>query len=155
SSRPHHHRRPRHRRHPQPQKADAMNQRWGADSRHGWNEQVCDLLDATEIGRAAQQILDADTAPRRGPVTIITLPRWRWRNPGTATGRKGTTAGGNVLIPTRIEWDTPSPLLLLEPGTETEIGWQWRHHTDRSRGVTRLQARTGPEPSQDQDPPAE
>lgn len=75
--------------------------RFQPGARHGWIDEFCARIERTVWGDRATALLAApDELPERG--AVVTLPIWYWTVPGINVGRKGTTAGGKVLLPVRV-----------------------------------------------------
>lgn len=118
---------------------------FGAGDKHGWLDTMCSLLEKTILGQHAASILAApDLIP--DSAALAQLPVWWWTRPSSPVGRKGRSAdGGMLLLPVRINW-SPSPVLILAPGSEHRGRWSAVGLGRSGTGTTVLHA-GGPHPS--------
>lgn len=90
--------------------------------RHGWISTLCERLEKVAHGRAAEEMLAAGVDPGRR--AIVALPMWAWVPGGPAEGRKAVSAdGGNLLLPLRVHWSSPSLLVDVPAAQSTTFAW--------------------------------
>ncbi len=91
-------------------------------ARHGYSSDICDRLERISWGARASEILDSRA--KVANCTIATLPMFVWDHPSRDAGRKATSLDGDLLMPTRISWNTPSSVLLIDPSETFKASWK-------------------------------
>lgn len=113
--------------------------------RHGWLNNLCGLLERIGHGRDATELsgqIAAGTAANYTRSAVFKLPMWMWVHPQGNAGRKGRSLdGGQLLLPIRVTWSTPT-VVAVPTGTTLETAWTAVGYGRSARGTTTLTART-------------